>query len=63
MLLLFRSGGANKAERSDALGAAVEVKPVPKTIGDDKFSQEQIRQRPAGVDQTQHWASFICSRA
>ena len=43
----FRFGGANKAERSDALGAAVEVKPVPKTIGEDKFNLEQIRQRPA----------------
>ena len=40
----FRFGGANKAERSDALGAAVEVKPVPKTIGADKFNLEQIKQ-------------------
>jgi hypothetical protein len=38
----FRFGAPNKAERSDAPGAAVEVKPVPKTIGADKFDLEQI---------------------
>jgi len=49
----FRFGGANKAERSDALGAAVEVKPVPKTIGADKFNLEQSQandQQTATVD-------------
>jgi hypothetical protein len=30
--------------RTKALGAAVEVKPVPKTIAADKFNVEQIRQ-------------------
>ena len=40
---MFLIRGAKKAERSDALGAAVEVKPVPKTIGADKFDLEQIR--------------------
>jgi hypothetical protein len=41
----FRFRGAQKAERSNALGAAAEVKPL--TIGADKFNLEQIRQRPA----------------
>ena len=41
---VFDSGGANKGERSDALGVVVEVKPVPETTGADKFNLEQIRQ-------------------
>jgi hypothetical protein len=52
----FRFGGANKAERSDALGAAVEVKPVPKQLARTNSirSKSDCDQQRSAVDHTTH---------